>query len=92
MKDLLVTRAVCVLLAVAANSQLPQGGPTYSSLDKNPNASLGTMALARVGMSVASWDVQDYYVFKTAHTSIGGHEITLVTTPFSNGKWSRLDR
>ena len=88
----LIALLVLIAVVVVCHKALPEGGPTYSTIAKNPNASAGDQVLARIGMPLISWDVDNYVVFKTATGSLGGREFVLVTTPISEGKWHMLNK
>jgi hypothetical protein len=91
MKNFVITIAVLIVAAVVCNKALPEGGPTYATLSKNPEATVADHMLARVAMPMINWQVDNYVFFKTARGSVGSKEILLVTTPISEGKWHRYD-
>ena len=90
MREFMTTVLLLAVAAIVASHYVPSGEPTWQSLAVRSDASVVDKAAARLAMVVVSWEVHDYFVFKTATANIAGEELVLVTTPFSGGKWHKL--
>jgi hypothetical protein len=72
-----------------AHERLPND-VRYENCNVKPGASVSTRLIGGAALSMASWDIDDYIVFKTAKGSILGEEaIELIADPIT-GKWSLL--
>lgn len=79
---------VLAVLCFVGHTRLPVNAPTTATTHINPEATRVAVSLADVGMRVASWEVRDYGLWKTAHSPWLG--VTMLADPVS-GKWSRIE-
>ena len=87
MKNRITTFAVLALFAFVASSRLPQGAPTSNTVTWRTDVSSATLFFGKTAVNWSEWQVDDYGVFKVAHSD--GMNLTLVADPFT-GKWNRV--
>jgi|GEM_PF-5805159 len=87
MRNLITAFAVMAILAIVASHRLPVGAPTGNTVTWKSDAGTATVFFAKMGVNWSEWQVDDYGVFKVAHSD--GMDLTLVADPFT-GKWNRF--
>lgn len=81
---------LCLMAALCfvGHARLPVSPPTTGTMHLKPTASRSDLLLADAGMRMASWDIRDYGLWKTAHSP--WLQVVLLADPIT-GKWSVLE-
>lgn len=79
---------VLAVLCFVGHTRLPVSPPTTATMHLKPGVSRSDLLLADAGMRLAHWDVKDYGLWKTAHSS--WLNTTLLADPVT-GRWSVLE-
>lgn len=85
---LLIVLGFVVTLVRDLRTTMPTS-PGFGNVAYGSNVNVVQRTVFGTAMSMSTWDVEDYYVFKLARMRNSPDVPMLITTIFSEGKWHR---